>query len=183
MLASAFALGAGFLFLTSAAATAQSSNALQFSVAPAGFDTAPLAFPVGPANFASGPIQTETATTIEVSLPADVLFDFDKSEIRSTAQRALHEVADLIRGKAQSPVTIQGYTDALGKDAYNQNLSERRASAVKGWLVTRESLSAVRFTTAGFGPRNPVAPNRKPDGTDDPDGRQLNRRVTLIIRK
>jgi len=47
----------------------------------------------------------------------------------------------------------------------------------------KERFSVAGFTTVGFGPRNPVAPNRKPDGTDDPDGRQLNRRVTLIIRK
>ncbi len=171
------------LIVTPLAAAGQSIGAPQFSTAPMALGAARLTFLQSPVDLASAPIQTETATTIEVTLPADILFDFDKSEIRSTAQNALHEVADLIRGKAQSPVTIQGYTDALGKDAYNQSLSERRANAVKAWLVTKENLSAVRFTTAGFGPRNPVAPNRNPDGTDDPDGRQLNRRVTLVIRK
>ena len=112
-----------------------------------------------------------------------ILFDFDKSEIRADASPALHEVADLIRTKARGPVAIQGYTDALGIDAYNQRLSERRAAAVKTWLVTYEGLPPSRFTTVGFGPRNPVAPNRRPDGADDPEGRQLNRRVTLTIRK
>ncbi len=182
ILASLFALAAGLLLVTPVAAAGQSSS-LQFSSAAVAFGAAPLTFSQSPASFASAPIQAETATTIEVTLPADVLFDFDKSDIRSTAQKALHEVADLIRGRAQSPVTIQGYTDALGKDVYNQTLSERRANAVKAWLTAKESLSGVRFTTSGFGARNPVAPNQKPDGTDDPDGRQLNRRVTLIIRK
>ncbi len=116
-------------------------------------------------------------------MPADVLFDFDKADLRPTAQTALHEVADLIRSKARGPVMIQGFTDALGNDAYNQKLSERRAAAVKDWMVMREGLAPASFSTAGFGARNPAAPNRKPDGSDDPEGRQLNRRVTLIIRK
>ena len=177
------ALAAGLLFLASSAAVCQSSSAFAFSSSPLTFGAEPLTLSQAPLNFPSEPIRTETATTIEVTLPADVLFDFDKADIRPTAQKALREVADMIRAKAQGPVTIQGYTDALGKDPYNQSLSERRANAVKGWLVTRESLPATRLATAGFGPRNPVAPNQKPDGSDDPDGRQLNRRVTLIMRK
>ncbi len=170
------ALTAGTLLLTPVTAFCQSSSALVFGV-----DA--LTLPGSPLVFASAPIQTETATTIEVTLPADILFDFDKAEIRATAQKALHEVAEMVRSKAGGPVSIQGYTDALGKDAYNQTLSERRANAVKTWLATRESFPIARFTTTGFGPRNPVAPNQKPDGSDDPEGRQLNRRVTLIIRK
>lgn len=142
-----------------------------------------LRFPVAAIEFPSGPIRTETASTIEVTLPADILFDFDKADIRPAARGPLHEVAELVRTKAHGPVAIQGYTDALGNDAYNQKLSERRAAAVRNWLATQEGLSSTRFSTIGFGARNPVAPNRKPDGTDDPEGRQLNRRVTLIIRK
>jgi outer membrane protein OmpA-like peptidoglycan-associated protein len=176
------ALAAALLFLAGAA-VGQSSSAYAFSSTPMTFGAGPLTLLQAPLNFPSEPIRTETATTIEVTLPTDVLFDFDKADIRPTAQRALREVADMIRGKAQGPVSIQGYTDAMGKDAYNQALSERRANAVKGWLVTKEGLPAARMGTAGFGPRNPVAPNQKPDGGDDPEGRQLNRRVTLIMRK
>jgi outer membrane protein OmpA-like peptidoglycan-associated protein len=176
------ALAVGLLFLT-AAAVCHSNSAVAFSSSPLTFGSEPLTLSQSPLSFPSELTRTETATTIEVTLPADVLFDFDKADIRLTAQRALREVADVIRTKAQGPVTIQGYTDALGKDAYNQILSERRANAVKGWLVTKEGLPGARLAAAGFGPRNPVAPNQKPDGTDDPDGRQLNRRVTLIMRK
>lgn len=150
---------------------------------PLTFRSGSLAFSSAAIVFPSGPAETETATTIEVTLPADILFNFDNADIRPDAQNPLHEVAELVRQKAHGPVEIQGYTDALGSDAYNQKLSERRAVSVKTWLATRERLSSVRFTTIGFGPRNPVAPNRKPDGSDDPDGRQLNRRVMLIIRK
>jgi outer membrane protein OmpA-like peptidoglycan-associated protein len=176
------AVAVGVSFLTGAA-VCHSDSALAFSSSPLTFASEPLTLPQSPLSFPSELTRTETASTIEVTLPADVLFDFDKADIRPTAQRALREVADVIRGKAQGPVTIQGYTDALGKDAYNQSLSERRANAVKGWLTTKEGLPTARLPTAGFGPRNPVAPNQKPDGSDDPEGRQLNRRVTLIIRK
>lgn len=162
---------------------AASVHASRYPVGGISFPIGPLTFPSGAVSFPSAPIQTETATTIEVTLPADVLFDFDKANIRPDAQKPLHEIAELVRQKAHGPVVIQGYTDALGGDSYNQKLSERRAAAVKVWLTTREGLRMVRFTTIGFGSRHPVAPNRKPDGSDDPDGRRLNRRVTLIIRK
>jgi outer membrane protein OmpA-like peptidoglycan-associated protein len=103
--------------------------------------------------------------------------------LRAEAASTLHNLADLIRAKAHGPVGIRGYTDALGKDAYNQRLLERRAASVKTWLVSRELLAAANLAASGFGARDPVAPNRKPDGSDNPKGRQLNRRVTVIVRK
>jgi outer membrane protein OmpA-like peptidoglycan-associated protein len=122
------------------------------------FPTNGLNFPSDTLSFPSEPVRTETATTIEVTLPADILFDFDKAEIHPTAKSALHEVAQLLRERAHGPGTIQGYTDALGTDSYNQRLSDRRI-AVKIWLRTNEGLADVAFTTIGFGARNPVAPN------------------------
>jgi outer membrane protein OmpA-like peptidoglycan-associated protein len=139
------------------------------------FAKTPLAFPVTLDA-------RETPSTIEVTLAADVLFDFDKSDLRPEAASTLHNLADIIRAKAHGPVGIRGYTDALGKDAYNQRLSERRAASVKTWLVSHEQLAAS-LAPSGLGARDPVAPNRKPDGSDNPEGRQLNRRVTVLIRK
>jgi outer membrane protein OmpA-like peptidoglycan-associated protein len=142
-----------------------------------------LDFPVGNLNFPSGLFQTETTSTIEVELSSDVLFDFDKADIRPEAATALQEVGLLIREKSRGSVAIHGYTDSKGSDSYNQKLSERRAESVRAWLVTRENLGSVKFKTVGFGAKNPVAPNSKLDGSDDPDGRQLNRRVTIVIQK
>jgi outer membrane protein OmpA-like peptidoglycan-associated protein len=159
------------------------SSQVRFSTGSISFSTGRISFPQGTLSFGSSPVRTETASTIEVTLPADILFDFDKADIRPGAQGALQEVAQLLRERSRGPVVIQGYTDALGNDAYNQRLSERRAAAVKTWFVTRGGLATMSFTTSGFGARNPVAPNRNPDGSDNPDGRQLNRRVTLIIRR
>jgi outer membrane protein OmpA-like peptidoglycan-associated protein len=151
-------------------------NEIPFAKESLNFAKTPLTFPIT--------LDTrETPSTIEVTLAADVLFDFDKSDLRAEAASTLHNLADLIRAKAHGPVGIRGYTDALGKDAYNQRLSERRAASVKTWLVSRELLAAANLAASGFGARDPVAPNRKPDGSDNPKGRQLNRRVTVIVRK
>lgn len=145
-----------------------------------------LDFPVSPLSFPVTLDTVETSTAIEVTLAADVLFDFDKAVIRAGAEQTLHDLAQIIRDKVRGPpenqVRIQGYTDALGASAYNQGLSERRAASVKAWLVGREKLPPA-LTTAGFGARDPVAPNIRPNGSDDPEGRQRNRRVTVIIRK
>ena len=126
----------------------------------------------------------ETKTEIHIELAADVLFDFDKSTLRPTARDALKQAASIIRDNAKhSTVRIDGYTDAKGSDPYNQRLSDRRAASVRNWFVTNEGLKGVKFVTKGFGAKNPVAPNTKPDGSDDPDGRQKNRRVEITVKK
>jgi outer membrane protein OmpA-like peptidoglycan-associated protein len=127
---------------------------------------------------------TETKTEIHIDLAADVLFDFDKSTLRPAARDTLHQAASIIRSNAKaSTVRIDGYTDAKGSDAYNHGLSERRAEAVRRWFVANEGLQEVKFAAKGFGAKNPVAPNTKPDGSDDPNGRQKNRRVEITIQK
>jgi outer membrane protein OmpA-like peptidoglycan-associated protein len=126
----------------------------------------------------------ETATEIRIELAADVLFDVDKADIRRDAASALHQVADIIRDKGQGrAVRVEGHTDGKGSDAYNQKLSERRALSVKQWLAQKEGLDGSHMATQGFGARKPVAPNMKPDGSDDPDGRQKNRRVEIVLAK
>ena len=125
----------------------------------------------------------ETPTEVRIDLSADVLFDFDKSVLLPKAQQTLSQAASVIHDKAKGTVRIDGYTDAKGSDAYNQRLSERRAAAVETWFKTKGSLQSFSFVTRGLGSKNPVAPNKKPDGSDDPDGRQKNRRVEIVIQK
>jgi outer membrane protein OmpA-like peptidoglycan-associated protein len=125
----------------------------------------------------------ETPTEVRVDMAADVLFDFDKADPLPKADETLQKAADFIRDRAKGgAVRIEGHTDAKGNDAYNQKLSERRAASVKNWFVAH-GLSNVKFSTEGFGAKKPIAQNTKPDGSDDPDGRQKNRRVELVIRK
>ena len=125
----------------------------------------------------------ETGQEIRIELAADVLFDFDKADLRPTAQKTLHQAAGIIQNKAKGAIRIEGHTDSKGNDAYNQKLSERRAASVKAWFIDKEGLGKLQFTTQGFGAKKPVASNTKPDGSDDPDGRQKNRRVEIILKK
>jgi outer membrane protein OmpA-like peptidoglycan-associated protein len=110
---------------------------------------------------------------------SDFLFDFDRAEIRSEAAPALAELAQRI-ADANNVVLIEGHTDAIGSESYNQTLSERRATAVRIALASR-GLPPARLNVRGFGKTRPVAPNLREDGSDDPDGRQLNRRVEVVI--
>jgi len=119
----------------------------------------------------------ESALEVTVSLPADVLFDFDKAEIRPDAAAALAQLATVIRGYPAGRAEIQGHTDAKGNAAYNQLLSQRRAEAVKHWLVEREKIAAGHLATRGFGKSRPVADN------DTEAGRQKNRRVEVVVQK
>jgi outer membrane protein OmpA-like peptidoglycan-associated protein len=125
----------------------------------------------------------ETATEARIELPADILFDFDKFDIRPGAEAALKQAADILRQRAKGTVRIEGHTDAKGTPAYNQTLSQRRADSVRNWLVQREGLTTVKFATQGFAAARPVAPNAKPDGSDNPEGRQKNRRVEIVFAK
>jgi len=118
-----------------------------------------------------------------ITLSSDVLFDFDKWNIRPDAQEALQEILKALTGRYGGlPFQIHGHTDAKGTDAYNMKLSKRRADAVKTWFVAH-GIPAKRITTFAHGESQPVAPNTKKDGSDNPAGRQLNRRVEIYVRK
>jgi outer membrane protein OmpA-like peptidoglycan-associated protein len=118
---------------------------------------------------------------LEVMLPGDVLFDFDKATIRTSAVPILEKVAAAARQTGTQPIKVEGHTDAVGQPAYNQRLSQGRAQSVVQWLV-KGGIPASRLTAQGFGATRPVAPNKAPDGKDDPAGRQKNRRVTVTFQ-
>jgi len=121
-----------------------------------------------------------TGREIKINLSADVLFDFDKWDLRPEAGPALEKVLAVLQGYPKASVVIEGHTDGKGNDQYNQRLSERRAESVRTWLAQHGSGAAI--TTRGWGKARPVAPNTKPNGTDDPEGRQKNRRVEITVR-
>jgi outer membrane protein OmpA-like peptidoglycan-associated protein len=117
---------------------------------------------------------------VRIALSADVLFDFDKADLKPEAQASLDKVAAVLKSYPKATATIEGHTDAKGDGNYNQKLSERRAESVRKWLATHGA--SLPMTTRGMGPKKPVAPNAKPDGTDDPQGRQKNRRVEIVVK-
>jgi OOP family OmpA-OmpF porin len=102
-----------------------------------------------------------------------VNFDFDKADIRPDAAVILDEAASLL-SQSSGNVSVGGHTDSVGADAYNQGLSERRAAAVKDYLVGK-GVDSSRLTTTGYGESSPIASN------DTADGRALNRRVELNL--
>jgi outer membrane protein OmpA-like peptidoglycan-associated protein len=114
-----------------------------------------------------------------VSVVADALFDFDKSNLRPDAEETLLAAAPEIK-KLGKPARIEGHTDSKGSDAYNMRLSEARAATVRDWMVKRE-LAPASIPIRGFGKTQPVASNTMSDGRDDPAGRQKNRRVEVVF--
>ncbi len=124
-----------------------------------------------------------SATEIRIDLSADVLFDFDKAEIKKEAEAELQRLATVIKGHPDAQVTIEGHTDGKGTDAYNNALSEKRAAAVKTWLTTNAQANATKISTRGLGKTKPIAHNTNPDGSDDPEGRAKNRRVEIVVNK
>jgi outer membrane protein OmpA-like peptidoglycan-associated protein len=104
----------------------------------------------------------------------DLLFDTNKSELKSGASTNLGKLAAFLNKYPDSSVLIEGHTDNTGSYEYNLDLSQRRADSVKSWLVGK-GVSIARLSTSGKGEGSPVA------GNDSATGRQLNRRVEVII--
>lgn len=118
--------------------------------------------------------------SILVALPGDVLFDFDRSDIRADAQPVLDQLVKVLINYPSPRVEISGHTDSMGSDEYNRSLSEQRAVSVSAYLSSH-GVDEDSLVSLGKGESEPVAPNETPDGRDDPDGRQANRRVEFVI--
>jgi photosystem I P700 chlorophyll a apoprotein A2 len=114
-----------------------------------------------------------------ITLEDGVLFDFGKSEIRSDASQPLKKLADVLNNAKVPAAHIYGHTDSISDEAFNQQLSEARANAVSGELK-KDGVTATMDAT-GYGESKPVAPNENADGSDNPAGRALNRRVEIFI--
>jgi outer membrane protein OmpA-like peptidoglycan-associated protein len=104
----------------------------------------------------------------------DVLFATDKSDLNASAQRSMGKLADFLQKKPNRNLLVEGHTDNVGDDLYNQGLSERRAEAVKLAMVNR-GIAGERIVTIGYGKNFPLANN------NDAIGKQQNRRVEAII--
>lgn len=116
----------------------------------------------------------------QITLSADTNFDFDKATLRPEGERTLSRLAEDIRGvDTVESIMVVGHTDSIGTEAYNQGLSERRAAAVKDYLV-QQGINPGLINTRGMGESQPVAPNTI-NGRDNPEGRAQNRRVEITV--
>src|SRR5581483_1955723 len=104
----------------------------------------------------------------------DVLFDFNKYTLKPGAREKLAKVSGILLAYPGLKVQLEGHTDAIGSDDYNQKLSEERADSVRSYLVT-QGVPADTVTAIGLGKANPVATN------DTAAGRQQNRRVEMVV--
>lgn len=111
---------------------------------------------------------------IALTFDSGILFGFDSSTLTATSKTNLRELADILKKYGDTDLEIDGHTDDRGTEAYNQTLSEKRASAVADYLKTL-GVSSRRITTIGYGETSPVATNE----TDS--GRAQNRRVEVAI--
>lgn len=105
----------------------------------------------------------------------NVFFDLDKAELKPRSKPELENLAEFMRAHPDIRVEIAGHTDSQGDDAYNKDLSQRRAAAVKEYLVTRLGVEPARIRTRGYGAERPIASN------DTAEGRALNRRTEFMI--
>jgi OOP family OmpA-OmpF porin len=110
-----------------------------------------------------------------VVIQADALFDFDKSVVRPDGKKNIDDALAKLKGVDVEMVIATGHTDSIGTEAYNQKLSERRAAAVKEYLVSK-GIPASKITTLGKGESQPVATNKTKEG------RQKNRRVDIEFK-
>lgn len=114
-----------------------------------------------------------------ITLQDGVLFNFGKYDLRPEAKATLAKLATVLNQAKVPAAQINGHTDSIGDDAFNQDLSEKRASAVATQLKA-DGVSA-NLETHGYGKTQPVADNTNADGSDNPAGRQANRRVEIYI--
>ena len=129
-----------------------------------------------PSIDAAKPVQScGTVITLEDS----VLFDFGSSDLRGEASTTLTNLATVLKDSKAPKVQVQGHTDSVSDDAFNQKLSEQRAQAVSSAL--KSDGVAADLEAVGYGETKPVAPNENPDGSDNPGGRRLNRRVEVFV--
>jgi outer membrane protein OmpA-like peptidoglycan-associated protein len=105
---------------------------------------------------------------------SDVLFDFDKATLKPGAREKLAKVSGIVLAYPGLKLAVEGHTDSIGSDEYNQTLSEKRADAVRDYLVA-QALNESSITAQGLGKADPVATN------DTNAGRALNRRVELVV--
>jgi OmpA-OmpF porin, OOP family len=120
----------------------------------------------------------ESAEETSITLAADVLFEFDRADLTPAAVARLDELGGELADLGPREITIDGHTDDHGDTAYNQTLSEQRAQAVQTALAAQLG-DDFTFAVAGHGESQPVVPNANDDGSDNPEGRALNRRVEI----
>ncbi len=136
-----------------------------------------------PANYSLGEIVLNSELSRvepEKVILKNVYFGFASSKISPEEAQKLNHIVNILNENTNFSIEVAGFTDALGPASYNKVLSEKRAKAVSDYLI-KKGISAKRVAIKGYGETNFIAINKKPDGSDAPEGRKYNRRVEFHI--
>ena len=112
----------------------------------------------------------------------NVLYDFGKSTLRPESEQVLDEVVKILVDNPAIKIELSAHTDSVGSDAYNLKLSQDRAQSCVDYMISK-GIADNRIFAKGYGKSRPIAPNSLPNGKDNPDGRQLNRRTEFTVLK
>lgn len=133
-----------------------------------------------PGTFEPGNFDTNITISVEeneivIDVPSHLLFDFDKSELKSDVIETLDQLSEDLNTYDGANVWINGHTDSQGNKDYNQKLSEDRAREVQGYLEKKVNAEKINLETKGYGQTKPIAPN------ETEEGREKNRRVEIVV--
>jgi outer membrane protein OmpA-like peptidoglycan-associated protein len=123
-------------------------------------------------------IEAVPSDTIKIN----VFYEFNSFNLNEESKNSLNEVASLMEKLPQISLIVSSHTDSKGSDDYNKKLSQKRADKIKTYLIQR-GVSKDRIEAIGYGESQPIAPNQKPDGSDNPEGRKKNRRTEVKFAK
>jgi len=113
-----------------------------------------------------------------------MLFDLDSVDLKIDSRKKIKELVMILNQPmvAERGILVNGYADSIGDKPYNLDLSQRRAKSVSNEFVFN-GIHKSRIEPKGYGEDFPIAPNTRPDGSDNPEGRAKNRRVEVIVKK
>ncbi len=127
------------------------------------------------------PVELKTLVAGAKIVLNNVFFDYDKTDVKSPESIAeLEKLVKVMENKKIMKIEISGHTDSKGAEDYNKKLSQQRTQSVVDYL-TKKGVDGSRMIAKGYGSSNPLAPNTRPDGSDNEEGRAMNRRVELKI--
>ena len=110
-----------------------------------------------------------------VTMSESIIFDLNSAALKPQSMQTVDQIATVMKNNPESDILVKGHTDSSGAEKYNQDLSERRANAVRNYLIAK-GVAPARITALGFGMTMPIAPN------DTSEGREKNRRVEIEIK-
>jgi len=123
--------------------------------------------------------------SFEVNKPIvinNILYDFNKADLREESKTILNGLVTILKDNPKMKIELSAHTDSIGSDAYNLNLSQQRAQSCVDYIVA-SGIENDRIFAKGYGKSKPIAPNSLPNGQDNPEGRQLNRRTEFTVLK